>query len=714
MPPETDADVAKTVDDLKTGKDKKDLTAVIQDIEQERQKLGSDPAKFKQYLDSVNQGLQKDGVLPGVKIEGVDNQHHLIISDSRRGERVVLDNQTKVVSREAAPQAGDQPAGQPQAAPRDRAGDQAAGQPQAAPRDRAGDQPPPRMTDVPQEPPKNVKDNGDGSRTSEYANGLRITEYKDGYKVKDYPPHPGGPTVELNERSQVTFVDGGNGKTRSYHYDSQGRPDQIQGIDGKVWMRLQDKAGHEYWRREDGKTWQGTVTGVDDQGQCHYRSDKGKQIKQNINGDMVNEQRERRAHPGTHADQPQRPAPPQGTEQPQPPRAGDQPQQPKAGDQPQQPKAGDQQQPAGATAPEVTYPLDDAGKKKVLEALQRLGPGPSARAASEPTDGVYSPLASPGVGDVKPGTKNDGHIDTGKGNQPLDWRKCDKTDNGDGTETYKYEGELDDSVWYKPWKWGDTNFHGSETYTKDGKLIERHNSYDSAVDITFKTKDGKQEVKDVVKVDTTFNPNSGNYDTIVTTEEGKVYRAETQPDGKVNSFKEVSGEKQIDTMGDRAAEAKAANFSPSDGQYHPVRPPGIGEMRPGEESSSDKGKGIDWREGRAVNNSDGSTTYQYKGELEDSGFWPWNWGDTNFTAEERVDSKGNLISTHVKYDSKVDQEYVGKNAEKVKIENVTEVDSRKNGDGNFVTTVTTKDGQKHTFISGPDGKVLDYQKPKSK
>src|SRR4029434_4366704 len=120
----------------------------------------------------------------------------------------------------------------------------------------------------------------------------------------------------------------------------------------------------------------------------------------------------------------------------------------------------------------------------------------------------------------------------------------------DGNVTHTYEGELADGG-LMPWNWGDTNFHGSEKWTKDGRLLERSVDYDDGVDMKFKSPDGKEvEVKDVTKVETKYNPESGNLDTVITTKDGKKYRAETAADGSVKSFKQTTGELQTDTAGD--------------------------------------------------------------------------------------------------------------------------------------------------------------------
>ncbi|HEY9871054.1 MAG TPA: hypothetical protein V6D08_17950, partial [Candidatus Obscuribacterales bacterium] len=540
------------------------------------------------------------------------------------------------------------------------ASDRAAGE-------RAGDRPAEPGDRKPPEQPQ----------TRDLPDGRKVTDYPDGFKVVDYPD---GSQVEVNEKGQVTYVRNKEGYSREFHYGPDGKIDSVKGMDGQTWV----KVGPNQWRSDGGQTWRGEVTGVDEHGNAHYKPERGRPFVLTREGRVMPEgAADGDAHSRRRAGG-QRPR--DGGEPP--PQRGDQP--PQQGDRPQE-------------TPE---------QRKQREAQERAAEerrkGPQVKPETfYPKKGVYNPVAPPGVGDSQPGKAHEGEFDTGEGNTGIDWRKSETKDNGDGTVTHTYEGELEDSG-LLPWNWGDTNYKGSEKWTKDGRLLERHAEYDGGVDMKFKTPEGEKEIANVTKVDTVYNPQTGNYDTVITAEDGTKYRAETAADGSVKSFKEVTGQTQTDTAGDKSA--NVGSFSPSDGQYNPVRPQGLGELNPGQASSGEK-NGIDWRESRAENNPDGSTTYRYSGELEDSGLMPWNWGDTNFEASETVDKDGNLVESHVSYDSAVDQQYVGPNGEKVAIEDVKKVDTTRDKDGNYVTKVTDDDGKVHTFVTNSKGKVVSYQKP---
>jgi hypothetical protein len=303
---------------------------------------------------------------------------------------------------------------------------------------------------------------------------------------------------------------------------------------------------------------------------------------------------------------------------------------------------------------------------------------------------------------VQPGENREDHVDTGKGNIGLDYRKLtEKKQNDDGSISYKYEGELDDNGWM-PWNWGDTNFDSNEKYSKDGQLLERNVKYHDAKDLTFATPSGKEEVTGVTDVNTTYNAENGTYETTIVTKDHR-YKAVTGADGKVTKFEKVTDDKQSDTVGDKSA--NTGSFTPDNGQYNPVRPQGVGELAPGA-GSGDDGKGLDWRKSQAENLPDGSTYYRYEGELEDGTIF----GDTNFTAEEKVDKDGNIVETHVKYDSAVDQKYVGPNGQKIEIDNVKSVDTTRDREGNYTTHIKDKNGNSYYFVTNSRGKVMKYSK----
>lgn len=526
-------------------------------------------------------------------------------------------------------------------------------------------------------------------------NGVRLTEYADGFKVKDYRD---GSQVEINEKGQVTFVKGNppQSPTRFFEYDQNGQVCKVQGMDNDVWHR--DQRDPNLWRSEGGQVWRGKVLGVDADGNAHYAPERGAPFVLTREGRVMPDGGQQGG--GTDAHGRHRPG--------ETPQAGDRPQ----GGRDNTPVAPVENKPAETAEQKAEREKREQAERERKEAerlaAERAKPKAMQPKAFAPKDGVYNPVGPIGIGDSEAGKSYDGEYDTGKGNESIDYRHAKTTDNGDGTVTFTYDGEVEDTGW-APWNWGDTNFTGSQKFTKEGGLLESHVEYDGGKTIKFDTGNGKsQEISDVTKVDTVYNPQTGNYDTVVTTGDGTKYHAVTTQEGKVESFKKATGDTKEDAAGD--TNAKVANFSMTEGNYNPVRPRGLGEFRPGQATSGEK-NGIDWRESKTESHGDGSTTYNYKGEVEDSGWAPWNWGDTNFSASERIDKNGNVIETHVKYDGSIDQTYSGPNNEKIEIKSVTQADTTLDKDGNFVTQIKNSDGKIWTFTTSKQGKVLQVKRP---
>jgi len=133
--------------------------------------------------------------------------------------------------------------------------------------------------------------------------------------------------------------------------------------------------------------------------------------------------------------------------------------------------------------------------------------------------------------------------------------------------------------------------------------------------------------------------------------------------------------------------------------FDPRRPPGIGdfsakELKRLEEDDGDV-RGLDWRKTeKTTNNPDGSVTKEFKGEIEDG------WWDNGFKASETRDQDGNLIASRVTYDSPINQKFVTPQGE-VEIKDIKTVETKRDANGNDVTTVTGKDGKTHTFVTDP-------------
>ena len=167
----------------------------------------------------------------------------------------------------------------------------------------------------------------------------------------------------------------------------------------------------------------------------------------------------------------------------------------------------------------------------IIEKSGIQGPAEPTKAENfYPKNGVYNPAAPPGIGDTQPGKAFDNEVDTGKGNMGLAWREVPTRKNADGTIIHDYIGSLQDTG-LLPWEKDNTNFSGNEKWSKEGSLLERSVRYSSGLNIKFATNSGPQEIQDVRRIDTAYNPKSGNYDTVITTADGRKCNAETGADG---------------------------------------------------------------------------------------------------------------------------------------------------------------------------------------
>jgi len=147
-----------------------------------------------------------------------------------------------------------------------------------------------------------------------------------------------------------------------------------------------------------------------------------------------------------------------------------------------------------------------------------------------------------------------------------------------------------------------------------------------------------------------------------------------------------------------------AYFSPHYNRFSPVRPSGLGEMSIGEQTMEDEGNGLDWRS--VAGDCDpvkGSTTYSYNGELEDSGLFSF---DTPFSAAETVDSSGKIQESWVDYEVPVTQTFAAPDGGDIEIKDIVKIETE-HGDSNYFTTITTANGDKHKFVTSPEG-VPEY------
>jgi hypothetical protein len=151
-----------------------------------------------------------------------------------------------------------------------------------------------------------------------------------------------------------------------------------------------------------------------------------------------------------------------------------------------------------------------------------------------------------------------------------------------------------------------------------------------------------------------------------------------------------------------------AYFTPAYESFSPVRPSGLGQMPIGHSAITDTGKGIDWRKARIDYDAwTKTTTYSYSGELEDSGLFSC---DTAFKGAETLDSCNNLISSWVTYSKPVTQTFMCPEVGSVTIKDVVKVETEYSDFSNaYFSTVTTASGDKHRFVTDPDGVVNWYE-----
>lgn len=114
--------------------------------------------------------------------------------------------------------------------------------------------------------------------------------------------------------------------------------------------------------------------------------------------------------------------------------------------------------------------------------------------------------------------------------------------NANGSTTHTYAGE-----WKPDNQKATAGFTVEETRDKDGQLLHMHAEYRGKrmfhrvvdTDINFQdgSTDGKQ-IKNVKSIDTIYNSKSGNYESTMTTTDGRVYDATHDSSGKVSKLTE--------------------------------------------------------------------------------------------------------------------------------------------------------------------------------
>ncbi len=161
-------------------------------------------------------------------------------------------------------------------------------------------------------------------------------------------------------------------------------------------------------------------------------------------------------------------------------------------------------------------------------------------------------------------------------------------------------------------------------------------------------------------------------------------------------------------------------LAPSGDLYSPAGPPGLGESAPGETFSSEKdGKGgwdIDWRELKSKStDGQGNTTYQYKGEIDDSTGWLLCLdGDTNFSAEETWSPTGQMLRRVMTYDGSLTYKVKTDNGPK-EIKDVHKITTNYNdATKKFETEIECSNGAIYKAETDLTGKVTKFVEAQTK
>ena len=84
-----------------------------------------------------------------------------------------------------------------------------------------------------------------------------------------------GTRTQVDSNGNITAVDNGHGHVMTIQYDQNGQPSAINSLNGSSWVRT----GPSTWQSNRGAVWNGTVLGVDQNGNAYYQPTNGNRFQ---------------------------------------------------------------------------------------------------------------------------------------------------------------------------------------------------------------------------------------------------------------------------------------------------------------------------------------------------------------------------------------------------------------------------------------------------
>ncbi len=173
--------------------------------------------------------------------------------------------------------------------------------------------------------------------------------------------------------------------------------------------------------------------------------------------------------------------------------------------------------------------LSEKEKKELPRTLNGIK---LAEVSLNPVDGVYNPLQPPGFEPSKTGD----YDMNGFWNYDVEGRTTDSDviNKQTGMRTLTYSAQVDSGYGANMTWWNDTPFTATENINAAGVMTYRHIDYqDSSVGMNFADANGNKVDAYVTSVESELNPTTGNYNSRITTVDGKTYYMQVDQSGHV-------------------------------------------------------------------------------------------------------------------------------------------------------------------------------------